>query len=292
MPEFASNDSCDDVYRSDPLKDFLTYTENGDFKLMSNRIEDMKSRPQIGRRFENLNWNYQEAFMGPLLCQHIHSAIRDWKERAVNGRPTVLDLGCGNQPFRRYLEERGFEYHSADVQQNELKNVEFIFAIDKQLPNSMLSKRFDFILCSEVLEHVADWKSAFANMNSLLDMGGEILITVPFHFPLHEEPFDFYRPTSHAFQLFAGQSNLRIEKLIRLGNTADVFGTLLGTMLDETYRKPMNILDRCFQAITRRLIQAFLKALHRSAKKGVIRSVFDSNAKHYLSNACHLIRID
>jgi hypothetical protein len=46
----------------------------------------------------------------------------------------VLDAGCGRQPFRRLLEEKGCVYSAMDVNQNPEGSVQFICAIDEELP--------------------------------------------------------------------------------------------------------------------------------------------------------------
>ena len=90
----------------------------------------------------------------------------------------------------------GFDYTGADVQQNKAATVDFVAAIDQPLPPQLAGAGpFDFIVCTEVLEHVADWEMAFRNLRSLLAPGGRLLITCPHFYPLHETPHDYWRPT-------------------------------------------------------------------------------------------------
>ena len=104
----------------------------------------------------------------------------------------MLDVGCGHQPFRTHLESSGGRYTSLDAQQNPEKTVDFVGAIDDDLSAGLLEiGPFDFILCTEVLEHVADWQKAFTNMASLMARQGRLLITCPHFYQLHEEPYDF-----------------------------------------------------------------------------------------------------
>lgn len=140
----------------------------------------------------------------------------------------VLDVGCGGQPLRDELLRLGFHYTSADVQQNSSNTVDILTPIDQPLPDS-LSQRgpFDFILCTEVLEHVPDWDMAFKNIFSLLAPGGRLLVTCPHFYQLHEIPHDYWRPTPFAIQYFARRVGLNILHQESAGDGWDVLGTAL-----------------------------------------------------------------
>jgi SAM-dependent methyltransferase len=57
---------------------------------------------------------------------------------------------------------------------------------------------FDVILCLNVLEHVFDFRPAFANLHRALRPGGTLVVFVPVFYPLHDEPHDYWRYTEHA----------------------------------------------------------------------------------------------
>jgi len=86
----------------------------------------------------------------------------------------------------------------------------------------------ELITCLEVLEHVYSWDRAFANLAELLAPGGQALVTCPHVYPLHEEPYDFWRPTPYAFQRAAEAADLSCTRIIKAGDLWDVIGTLLG----------------------------------------------------------------
>ena len=101
--------------------------------------------------------------------------------------------------------------------------------IDGTLPVDLLAEGpFAFVLCTEVLEHVADWHAAFDNFAKLTAPGGKVLLTCPHIYPLHEEPFDFWRPTPHAIRHYAERAGFRVVSLDELGDAWDVLGTALG----------------------------------------------------------------
>lgn len=53
----------------------------------------------------------------------------------------------------------------------------------------------DVVVLSEVLEHVQVPQAAIQNIHRLLKPGGRLILTVPFLFPIHDQPHDYYRYT-------------------------------------------------------------------------------------------------
>jgi len=60
---------------------------------------------------------------------------------------------------------------------------------------------FDVVICTEVLEHVENWRVAIDNLRQVVKSGGFILITVPtIGFPYHGYPNDYWRFTLDNFR--------------------------------------------------------------------------------------------
>jgi SAM-dependent methyltransferase len=176
-----------------------------------------------------------EVFIVPLLARLIEQALVTHAAPLSAGRAEgrdharALDVGCGRQPFRTRLEQLGFAYTAQDVTQNPEGTVDVLCPIDRPVPEALTSLGpFQFILCTEVLEHVADWDAAFRNFRALLAPGGRMLITCPAVYPLHEEPFDFWRPTRYALRYYADRVGLRVVEQQAAGSGWDVLGTVLG----------------------------------------------------------------
>ena len=76
-----------------------------------------------------------------------------------------------------------------------------------------IEEKFDLIICTNVLEHIFDIKSAIKNLNYLLKENGQLLVSVPFIYPLHDEPEDFWRFTEHALKkIFSDFKILTIKR--------------------------------------------------------------------------------
>jgi SAM-dependent methyltransferase len=108
----------------------------------------------------------------------------------------LLDVGCGEMPFRALLEP-GASYTGIDVpgaQAFGMGSSSDIIAFDgRSIPFSDAS--FDHVLCTEVLEHVEEPSALISEMLRVLRPGGTILVTVPFSARVHHAPYDFQRFT-------------------------------------------------------------------------------------------------
>lgn len=105
--------------------------------------------------------------------------IQNWK--------SVADFGCGNAILiytifkETYLPER--KYVGIDVSSEQIKvNQKSIESIDFQnidFSEKTTEDKFDIIVCSEVLEHIPNYKAAINNIAMSLNPGGHCIITVP-----------------------------------------------------------------------------------------------------------------
>ena len=213
-------------------------------------------------------------------------AIGPWLEsttsRTVRRRPRsrVLDVGCGEQPLRELVEKEGGEYVGFDIEQNTNGSVDIIGFIDRDLPAPWPDSRttYDVILCSEVLEHVADWHAAFSNLRRLVADEGRVVITVPFIFPVHMEPLDFFRATSYTIETFAGAHDFVVEECVKLGHARDVLSTVLDdiSILPKTATARARVMSRLLRLCRRGVVKCLQsEALWRSVHV---------NSNTYLSN--------
>lgn len=187
---------------------------------------DKPARPDVWERRAYVPLSPQEEFIVPLLRREIESCIAQYAT-PPRGAAKAVDVGCGGQPFRALLEQIGYSYCGVDVNSTE-GPIDVVCAADEPLPDELLRRGpFDFLLCTEVIEHVADWSAAFSNFALLLAPGGRALITAPHFYQLHEEPYDFWRPTLHAIDFYARRAGLEPIYRRAAGDAWDILGTVL-----------------------------------------------------------------
>lgn len=219
------------------------------------------SSPQLRQRQQYEPKGPIERWMVPVLGAAIDAALEKYAKPSSTSR-RCLDVGCGSQPFRAQLESCGFQYTGFDANQNFESTVDVIGLIDAPLPSSLKRGSFQFILCTEVLEHVPRWQEAFRNLADLLAPGGRLLITTPHIWLPHEEPADFFRPTSLGIEYHGRAAGLTPVEVVRLGDGQDVLGTILAA----TKVKPAggHWWNRPVSVIPKLLIAALLGLIKRT----------------------------
>lgn len=221
------------------------------------------------RRKEYVPQFPQEEFVVPLIKNAVHSLLQEFSD-SIEGKK-VLDVGAGSQPFRREIESRNGKYHSLEIEQHFATNTDFEGAIDGELPEELFaSGPYDFILCTEVLEHVANWDKSFSNFRRLLNEQGVLVATTPFIFPLHEIPYDFWRATPFAYKYFSNKHGLTVERCEQLGNALDVLGTVFAYHNSVRPLKP-NLANR----LQNKFIHLYIKYSLKLLKSRYVHRKFD-----------------
>lgn len=128
----------------------------------------------------------------------------------VSGR-RVLEVGAQNVngSARPYAERHGAaEYLGVDIAEG--PGVDVLCDVET-LVERFGEERFDLVLCTEVLEHVRDWRMALSNLKRVLTGGGTLLITtrsIGFHY--HGYPQDFWRFEPEDIRVLMGDMTLEV----------------------------------------------------------------------------------
>lgn len=146
---------------------------------------------------------------------------------------TFLDVGAGNMPYRKQINEAGFDYLGHDFGQytgdsqypglqagngNWSTSGHDITCDIVDLPKSIA----DFIICTEVLEHVPDPLAALNSISKALKIGGGALITVPLQSRMHQAPYWFVSGLSpYWFYFHAPLIGLEVTKITKAGDFVD-----------------------------------------------------------------------
>lgn len=128
----------------------------------------------------------------------------------------VLDVGCGTKPYRSLFTSCS-SYEGLDIDQprNRERAIADHFYDGETFP--FPDESFDGIICSQVLEHVFNPQVFLAEMGRILRPGGRLLLTVPFCWDEHEQPWDCCRYTSYGVADLVRRSGFQVlvqEKLV------------------------------------------------------------------------------
>jgi len=104
---------------------------------------------------------------------------------------TLLDLGCGEMPYRPLFAPRVRRYVGADLPRNALAEVH----LDASGRAAMPDASADIVLSSQVLEHVPSPAAYLAEAHRLLKANGALILSTHGYWMYHPDPTDFWRWT-------------------------------------------------------------------------------------------------
>lgn len=227
---------------------------------------EVAQRQQVRRKGLNQSIFKRDYFILLGLNNFLKRSIQQY----VKKDHKVLDMGCGSQPFRELVEAEGAHYLGCDIVQNEEKSVDVISSFESF---AFSHNTFDVVICSEVLEHVINPQDAIKKLAHCVKPGGFIILTTPFSYPLHEEPFDFCRLSPHFFKKISSELSLRLEYYEKSGNNWTGFATHFNFALFESV-KHLSLLKPVRVAIT-----FAINTMFNVTKSSRLK-------QYYLSNLC------
>ena len=190
----------------------------------------------------------------------------------------VLDAGAGTAPYRELFAH--CEYLTADWSASVhpgARDADIVASLD-ELPVS--DHTFEAVLNTQVLEHVADPRKVASELFRVLVPGGRLWLTVPLTWPLHEEPYDFWRFTSHGLRHLLEGAGFRVERLEPRGGYFSTLATILAGAPYWTGPAPRGELPR-------RLLTL---ALHGAARVVRRLDTLDGQRSLTLGYACVAVR--
>ncbi len=112
---------------------------------------------------------------------------------------------------------------------------------------------FDLALCLSVLEHLEEPLKAVSEIRRVVKNGGKIIVSVPFLFPIHDAPGDYWRFTKFGLQKMFS-SGWQIEKLCAETSVQETFAVLLQRLGYQTKMR-LNKFSKFFVFLFARLIE-------------------------------------
>lgn len=108
--------------------------------------------------------------------------------------PNVLDIGCGHKPYRDLFPNArhwGMDHGSVDTSPD---------VVGDALCIPIKDGSFDIVFATQVIEHVTNPNVMVRECKRVLRPNGCLILSGPFFWPLHEEPYDFFRFTRYGFE--------------------------------------------------------------------------------------------
>ena len=147
----------------------------------------------------------------------------------------MLDVGCGDKPYQALFAGHVTEHVGVDYEETfkdsayaKTSKADFIYSGDR-LPFG--DGEFDTVLSTQVLEHTPKPWTLFSEMSRVIKPGGTLIVTIPFSYRVHSEPFDFYRFTRYALQSLSEANGLSVVVISPRGGFWAVIGQKLCSYL-------------------------------------------------------------
>lgn len=156
----------------------------------------------------------------------------------------LLDIGCGEMPYRRLILELNKKierYIGLDIinplYQQSCKPD--LFWDGKSIPLADCS--VNCAIATELFEHVTDIETTLKEIRRVLKPGGDLFFTVPFLWPLHDTPHDEYRYTPFSLRRHIQNSGFEQIQLQALGGWDASLAQMMGLWVR---RSPMTHSER------------------------------------------------
>lgn len=176
-----------------------------------------------------------------LVLSDLTLLMRHWVPSGVD---RVLDYGCGGSPYRSLFSAS--TYHRADLS----GGADLDFAIDASGRLPVSDSTYEFVLSSQVLEHVPKPEVYLSECFRVLEPGGSLLVTTHGSFWDHACPDDYWRWTARGLKQVieaAGFATIDLKKTT-VGTRAALY--MLERQIDA--RTPMSGWREAFLSIVSR----------------------------------------
>lgn len=173
----------------------------------------------------------------------------------------VLDLGGDVRSEYRMLISGAHVFTTVNLDGEAQPDVRH--DLEKPLPFADAS--YDHVLLINVLEHVFNYRQLLSEATRVAKPGGSVIVVVPFLFPIHPSPHDYWRFTEEALRKECALAGLTIEQIESLGT--GVFAARY-VALDRLLPDALRFLDYYTARYLARVLDASFTALaHLLCKK-------------------------
>jgi len=163
--------------------------------------------------FSSLKFKLMKYFSRRVLMKNLNLYIDSLKENNIK----VLNIGSGGAFGKLINLVNKFDVVNIDFDEN--KKPDILFDI---MSAPLKDNLFHSIFFLEVLEHVKNPFKAIEEIKRLLKPGGELILSVPFVYPEHDIPHDYFRFTKYGIKLL-----LKDFDIIKIEKRSDFIHTII-----------------------------------------------------------------
>lgn len=120
----------------------------------------------------------------------------------------ILDVGCGTKPYRHLFRYKRYDGLEIDTPKTRKMGYADFFYDGIHFPFG--DQSYNAIICNQVLEHVFNPDLFLQEINRVLKKDGSLLLTVPFMWDEHEQPYDYGRYSSFGLRYLLEKNSFKI----------------------------------------------------------------------------------
>ena len=187
----------------------------------------------INKLIQNFKtWQFNPGIWGIFVNPFYLARKALWSEISASSSMLsgdLLDVGCGTMPYRKLFSTTsytGLEYDTVVARKRAMADA---YYDGSRFPFE--DKSFNALLCNQVLEHVFTPDLFIGELARVVKPGGRLMLTVPFIWDEHEQPYDFARYTSFGLKAILERNGFRIVIQRRLLDDASVIFQILNAYL-------------------------------------------------------------
>ena len=158
---------------------------------------------------EQFNPSFIGVFIHPFffarrgLYKHIRSIAS-----FIKGK--TLDVGCGSKPYEKLYQSTEYIGLEMDTEENRQKKKADFFYDGSTFP--FRNEEFESVVANQVFEHVFNPDRFLSEVNRILKLNGYLLLTVPFVWDEHEQPYDYARYSSFGLQSILNKQGFTVQQ--------------------------------------------------------------------------------
>ena len=174
--------------------------------------------------------------------------LRGIKELSTNISGKILDVGCGQKPYESLFQVE--EYIGMDIEvsgHDHATSKVDVFYDGKVFPFD--EESFDCVLTNQVLEHVFNPSEFLGEIERVLKSDGKLLLTVPFVWDEHEQPYDYARYSSFGLSHLLKDAGFKVIEFRKSTDDVRVIFQLMNAYLHKVLISKSGKLSYFFRLI-------------------------------------------
>ena len=175
---------------------------------------------------------YNPGFAGLWVNPFYHARrglYRAIAEMAARFDGRLLDVGCGRKPYQDLFRANEYVGLEIDTPGNRAHKQADFFYDGKTFP--FPDQCFDGVICNQVLEHIFTPDQFLHEVKRVLKPEGDLLLTVPFIWDEHEQPWDYARYSSFGLKSLLEKNGFQVIEQRKINADVRVLFQLVNAYL-------------------------------------------------------------